>query len=779
VRLALQLVRAVLLAPLIPILVLIPAVVIGLADIAWILFGRRRPANNRPARHDAASVVIPNWNGRDLLEKYLPPLVEAMMDNPRNEIIVVDNGSTDGSADFVRTRFPSVKLLALPTNLGFGGGCNAGFRAASNDIAILLNNDMRVDRDFLAPLLAPFADPAVFGVSCQILFSDAAKKREESGLTQGWWQDGALRVRHRVDDLVTEPFPCFYPGGGSAAIDRAKFSELGGFDELLRPFYGEDTDLGYLAWKRGWKVLYQPQSLVWHEHRGTIGKTFSPAYINGVVDKNFILLCWKNVHRWGWLASHFFFAAFTSLVSLFSEPSRERYSVAGLARAFAQLPTAIRSRWRARRLAQITDPEALRRHLPAYYRDRFGKFDPNRTPRVLLAAPYPIEPQVHGGAVFMGQTVRALAEHTDIHLAVLLEQQNQLAAHDAIRPFCASADFLVRPDLRSVPAIGFLPNAIREFSSPDIEWLIHREILRHEIDVLQLEYTHLGQYAGDFHRLLNCVFEHDVYFQSVSRVMRSLGGYKKIAAVFEYLRALRWELRMLRRVDQIQVCTRENAEYLASFDPELAARIYTNQRAAIDVARYPFHTRPRAPGTILFVGSFRHQPNAEALHWFLANVFPHILAERPAARLIVAGSDPPAAHLLPYSGERVELRGQVPSVIDVLTEASVFVCPILSGSGVRVKLLEAFATGIPTVSTRIGAEGLARNPGEFCRLADDGAEFAHETISLLDQGDADMVARARQEVEMNWDIRSNTRRLLESYRSGLRAKLTRSLEFRP
>ena len=104
-------------------------------------------------------------------------------------------------------------------------------------------------------------------------------------MTQGWWQDGSLRVRHRIDGAVKDLFPCFYGGGGSCAFDRAKFLELGGFDELLAPFYLEDTDLGYMAWKRGWKVLYHPRSVVWHEHRGTIGKRFHEAEIQAVLRK--------------------------------------------------------------------------------------------------------------------------------------------------------------------------------------------------------------------------------------------------------------------------------------------------------------------------------------------------------------------------------------------------------------------------------------------------------------------------------------------------------------
>ena len=117
----------------------------------------------------------------------------------------------------------------------------------------------------------------VFAVSCQIFFSDPARLREETGLTQAWWQGGHLRVRHREDQAIEDAYPCFYAGGGSSAFDRRKFLELGGFDALLHPFYLEDTDLGFMAWKRGWKVLYQPRSIVFHEHRGTIGKKFSAA----------------------------------------------------------------------------------------------------------------------------------------------------------------------------------------------------------------------------------------------------------------------------------------------------------------------------------------------------------------------------------------------------------------------------------------------------------------------------------------------------------------------
>src|SRR5579864_3629366 len=397
-RFLLRLVRQVPLVILSPLVLIVSVVAFALEDLAWKILGRRRGKDDVAPANVAASVVIPNWNGRDLLEKYLPSVVTALAGNRGNEIIVVDNGSTDGSADFVRQQFPEVKLVALERNLGFGGGSNAGVRAAINDIVVLLNSDMRVEPGFLAPLLSGFSDDRVFAVSCQILFTDPAKRREETGLTQGWWEEGGLRVRHRIDDQIGDLYPCFYGGGGSCAFDRRKFLELGGFDPLLEPFYLEDTDLGYQAWKRGWKVLYQPRSVVYHEHRGTIGKRFTEARIQAVLEKNSILFTWKNIHEWRRMASHFFFTYAGALVSVVFGDSPRRASMTGLGRAFLQLPGAVRSRWRSQALAEVSDTEAFRRPLGGYFRDRFNVIDPEpQALRVLFVSPYPICPPVHGG----------------------------------------------------------------------------------------------------------------------------------------------------------------------------------------------------------------------------------------------------------------------------------------------------------------------------------------------------------------------------------------------
>ncbi len=243
----------------------------------------------------------------------------------------------------------------------------------------------------------------------------------------------------------------------------------------------------------------------------------------------------------------------------------------------------------------------------------------------------------------------------------------------------------------------------------------------------------------------------------------------KIKARWEYLRAIRYELRMLPHCDRIQVCTPANKRYLQAYLPEVTERIDDGLRAGIAAANYQYPGGPRKPYTMLFLGSFRHIPNQVALSWFTREVLPHIVERCPQAKLLVAGSDPLPRHAYQDPFGAIEMLGFVEDIQPLFAQCAVFVCPILSGSGVRVKLLEAFASGIPVVSTWIGAEGLAEKNGDLCYLSDIPGEVAEQVLDLFEHpehGEA-MAARARAEIEANWDMPVITRRLLESYGDAL------------
>jgi glycosyltransferase involved in cell wall biosynthesis len=274
--------------------------------------------------------------------------------------------------------------------------------------------------------------------------------------------------------------------------------------------------------------------------------------------------------------------------------------------------------------------------------------------------------------------------------------------------------------------------------------------------VVQLEYTSLSQYGGEYKRLACVLFEHDIYFQSIARGSANpQGPIATGKAAYEYLRSLRYELRILPRFDRVQVCSPQNANYLLSFLPQLKGKLDDN-RAGIATARYDFHANGREPDTMLFLGSFRHPPNQEGLLWFTRNVLPAVLEQKPTARLVIVGSDAPPRHSLPALPDNIELRGFVDDVREPLGRYSVFVCPILSGSGMRVKLLEAFAG----------------KDGDICALAAEPAEFAERIIELFDDHEKaqKLACRAREHVVSTRDMRVLTERLVESYREVVQEK---------
>lgn len=289
---------------------LIVAALVVLTDIIGLplRFLRRRQLEIAVPNRDSVTIQILNWDGKHLLAQCLPRLIKAVSAaGGRHHILVVDNGSTDGSLEFLRKEFPTVRVVALDRNYGFSIGNNLGMKHIRTDVVVLLNNDMLVEEDFLRPLLTPFLEPDVFAVTSQISFADPLKRREETGMTRGRFEGGAFYLWHdeiRPKDETNPSIPVFWAGGGSCAIDRRKFDVLGGFDSLYHPFYVEDVDISYQAWKRGWKSLLAPASHVVHKHRGTSRPKFGDDFVDGVIRRNQYLLVWKNVTDFRLIAEH-------------------------------------------------------------------------------------------------------------------------------------------------------------------------------------------------------------------------------------------------------------------------------------------------------------------------------------------------------------------------------------------------------------------------------------------------------------------------------------------
>ena len=233
------------------------------------------------------SIIIPNWNGRKLLEKNLP----AVLATGAEEVIVVDNGSTDGSKEYlksqiskIKTTTQNLKLILNNQNLGFARAVNQGVKAAKGGIVVLLNNDVVPEKDFLKPLIKDFQDSKIFAISLGEVSWNWAR---------GKWIKGF--VEHESGPKTKTPHISFWASGGSGAFRKDVWLKLGGFDEIFAPFYWEDIDLSYRAWKRGYEVLWEPDSVVHHQHETTIGLKFSKDYIDLISQRNQLLFIWKNI----------------------------------------------------------------------------------------------------------------------------------------------------------------------------------------------------------------------------------------------------------------------------------------------------------------------------------------------------------------------------------------------------------------------------------------------------------------------------------------------------
>lgn len=225
------------------------------------------------------SVVIVTWNGRQYLDDCLRA-VEAQ-NGVDAEIVLVDNGSSDGTAAYVRARFPDVRLVLLDENRGFAGGNNAGAREARGEYLVFLNNDTIADQGWLRALRAGVDAPSRFLLATsRIVYMHDPSVIDSAG--DGVYRWGGAFKRHHGDqaESASQPVEVFGMCGAACLIPKAVFDEIGGFDEDFFASH-EDVDLSYRARLRGYRCRYVPDAIVRHHGSATIGAVSRFAVFHG------------------------------------------------------------------------------------------------------------------------------------------------------------------------------------------------------------------------------------------------------------------------------------------------------------------------------------------------------------------------------------------------------------------------------------------------------------------------------------------------------------------
>jgi len=267
------------------------------------------------------SIVVTNWNGRALLEKFLPSIVDAARAfeaRQPTEILVADDASSDDSESWLRTHWPAVRFESGPRQQGFAPTANRGVRSARFSLVYLVNNDVALRTSTLPSLAMHFQDPRVFAATGNAY--DFATGVLRGAGQRGKFRRGFLGVHSRffvpAPPGATQPLVTLYATGGSSLFDRDKFLALGGFEEMLAPYGWEDVELSLRAWKQGFEVRYEPFSAIWHQFSSTIGSRVSRRRAATVYDRNRLLTHWLHLDTRSQAASH----ALGVAVKLLSRP---------------------------------------------------------------------------------------------------------------------------------------------------------------------------------------------------------------------------------------------------------------------------------------------------------------------------------------------------------------------------------------------------------------------------------------------------------------------------
>lgn len=302
------------------------------------------------------SVVIPNYNGRQLLAQYLPPLIDSLKKYVSTfEVIVVDDASTDSSVSYIKENFPEIILLTNKKNCGFGETMNRGIFKAQYEVVFSLNSDVLVDSDIFSPVLTRFSDRSIFAITPNIIDPRSGQNQAPYRLKAGvcWYIDTCLQ-----QISTREEIPLFFACAGACFYHREKLLLLGGFDSIFSPFYVEDVDLSYQAWKRGWKNLLEPSVTVYHISNSTINKHNKKHKIKFLTARNKNYFLWMNITD-PLLVLRYLICLIPSL--MWDIVTFRKYKFVGTFMAIPRLPEVLRKRHIRRQFSKVSDAEIIRK----------------------------------------------------------------------------------------------------------------------------------------------------------------------------------------------------------------------------------------------------------------------------------------------------------------------------------------------------------------------------------------------------------------------------------
>jgi GT2 family glycosyltransferase len=601
------------------------------------------------------SVVIPERATPDLLARALACLMPALDRTPEpSEIIVVVNGAPIEDYVHLAFEYPCVRWEHSEEPLGFTDAISRGIAVARYGGIYLHNSDMAVEPDAIATIL-PWRSPNVFAIASQIFFDDSAKRREETGWGDLRVENGQFNLFDRKPEPHSQVCSGLYAGGGSSLFDAKLLRLFVADSHAYAPFYWEDVEWGLRAWRNGLQILFHPGSIVWHRHRATVSRYYSPKAIRRIVARNGLLFELRNRPEVLGVRTCLEALDWMSLNELATGP-------------------AVRELSRVRR----SNHKVVLSNLQPDDRTNAIYLRPSAAdgrPLVLVVSPFHVLPPRHGAAWRIWHTCEALS--TGWRFALLSDEIAEYNVSSWKQPNPFESVHLVggRPD-GPTDRIG----RIRSHSHVNLQRELDLAVHTLHPDLVQFEHIEVSGLKPP-PGPPSLLVAHEVLISG------------------ENIEADEDELKRFDAFDAVVVCCEEDARLVPSRQVDIV-----RNGAMFDVPCEP----SRGRRTLLFAGPFRYPPNLEGIRRFLAHVFPRLRDCVPDLELTVLGGNYAIATasgdpLFRQPGVRV--ANSVGNVSAWLEQCALTINPLTETRGSSVKLIESLAAGRVCVSTSDGARG--------------------------------------------------------------------------
>jgi O-antigen biosynthesis protein len=593
------------------------------------------------------SIVIPVFNHWQDTLACLQSIAQ-LTSGPSYEVIVVDDGSSDGTSGLL-ARIEGVVGLRNEQNLGFIGSCNRGARAARGAFLVFLNNDTLVTPHWLEALARTFRTVPGIGLAGAKLIYPDGRLQEAGGVI---WRDATGCNYGKFDDAGHPRYnftrEVDYCSGACVMVPRSLFWELGGFDSQFTPAYYEDTDLAFKIRHAGHKVIYQPHARIIHHEGLTSGTSLE----SGVKS-------YQRVNQ-----------------SKFRRRWSERLE-------FHPPPP-----------PPDSDPNIYIQNLEVASRNQVLVID-HRLP----------SPDRDGGSLRMMEMIRAV--HRRGHHVTFVPDD-----------LTARADYLEDMQFIGVEVIHHpYYHSVKEFLKQHGRKFDLAILSR--VDTAAKHMATVRRFASKAKIVFDTVDLHFLREERQALVSQDKSRESAIADRKEQ------ELRLAMLADLTLVVSPVEKAILETECPRIDVRILPTIYSLEETAIPGFDRR----SNIIFIGGFQHPPNVDAVLFLAREIFPRVRDRLPDVVLQVIGPDAPP-EVLELDSPSIQVLGFVPDVRPLFDQARVSVAPLRFGAGVKVKVNQSMALGVPTVVTSVAAEGMYLVHDQNAMIADDPDSFADAAVRL-------------------------------------------------